>query len=130
MLSITGLFGSEASGVFLDLFRRAINGLPFRIKAFVTDMIAVLIYFPLAKLALILEKLGFDVDVLPLSTYRRHSFYTMRTDALDRFGTRLERRFTRQEIAAMMDAAGLENITFSDRVPYWCAVGYKKPGPD
>jgi len=50
----------------------------------------------------------------------------MRTDALDRFGTRLEQRFTRAEITRMMRDAGLENIRFSDGFPYWCAVGFKK----
>jgi hypothetical protein len=49
----------------------------------------------------------------------------MRTDALDRFGTRLEQRFTKQQIARMMESAGLENIQFSEKVPYWCALGIK-----
>ena len=52
----------------------------------------------------------------------------MRTDALDRFGTRLEQRFTRAEIEAMMRAAGLERIAFSDQAPFWCALGYRKHG--
>ena len=47
----------------------------------------------------------------------------MRTDALDRLGTRLERRFTRAEMEQMMKRAGLSEITFSESVPYWCAVG-------
>jgi hypothetical protein len=49
----------------------------------------------------------------------------MRTDALDRFGTRLEQRFTRDEIKQMMRNAGLENIRFSDSKPFWVAVGFK-----
>jgi len=48
-----------------------------------------------------------------------------RTDALDRFGTRLEQRFTAPEMERMMRAAGLDRITFSDHVPFWCAVGYR-----
>jgi hypothetical protein len=48
----------------------------------------------------------------------------MRTDALDRFGTRLEKRFTRQKMEEMMQKAGLERITFSDTT-FWCAVGYR-----
>ena len=35
----------------------------------------------------------------------------MRTDALDRFGTRLEQRFTRDEIKIMMENAG-QKINF------------------
>jgi len=49
----------------------------------------------------------------------------MRTDSRDRFGTPLEQRFTRSEIKAMMLAAGLEDINFSDRFPFWVAVGKK-----
>ena len=85
-----------------------------------------LVYFPLARTAGLLEKLGLNVESLPLSVYRHHSFYTMRTDALDRFGTRLEQRFTRAQITEMMQSAELENIRFSDGFPFWCAVGFKK----
>ena len=53
-------------------------------------------------------------------------FATMRSGALDRFGTRLERRFTASEISRMMEAAGLERVTFNDSLPFWCAIGYRK----
>lgn len=99
---------------------------PFWVKHTVTLAIAATVYFPLAKLSLFAEALGLTVDAFPLSAYRRRSFYTMRTDALDRFGTRLEQRFTRQEISRMMEQAGLTQIVFSDAVPFWCAVGYRQ----
>ena len=67
-----------------------------------------------------------DVHSFPLSNYRNKSFYTMRTDALDRFGTKLELRYTRNEIEEMMISAGLIEIIFSNSTPYWCAVGIKK----
>ena len=111
---------------FSELFRRTISVMPFGLKKVVTDGIAVTVYFPLAKIAALLEKTGANVESFPLSVYRHHSFYTMRTDALDRFGTRLEQRFTRAEITEMMTKAGLENIEFSDGFPFWCAVGFKK----
>ena len=76
----------------------------------------------------VLEKMGVDVDSFPLSSYRNRSFYSMRTDALDRFGTRLEKRFTRKQIAEMMENAGFERIVFSDS-PCWCAIGYRKQQP-
>jgi hypothetical protein len=50
----------------------------------------------------------------------------MRTDALDRFGTRLERRFTRSEVVEMMQRAGLERVDVSSQMPYWCAIGYRR----
>jgi hypothetical protein len=62
----------------------------------------------------------------PLSIYRDRSFYVMRNDALDRFRTPLERRFTRQEIAGMLLAAGLRDIRFRESAPYWCAVGTRQ----
>lgn len=72
-----------------------------------------------------LERRGVDVGSIPLSNYRNKSFYVMRTDSLDRFGTRLEQRFTRAEILNMMSNAGLECVSFREEAPYWCALGYK-----
>ena len=50
----------------------------------------------------------------------------MRTDALDRFGTRLEKRFSKKQIREMMEKAGLEKINFSNNIPFWLAIGTKK----
>jgi hypothetical protein len=50
----------------------------------------------------------------------------MRTDAYDRFCTRLEQRFTRQQIEQMLSAAGFDRVRFSAQEPYWCAVGIKR----
>jgi len=108
-----------------DGVRRGLSRLPFRLKSAITDTIAFAVYWPLARAARMAERRGVDVENWPLSAYRTLSFYSMRTDALDRFGTRLEHRMTRAEIEAMMTKAGLRDIRFSDRVPYWCAVGYR-----
>lgn len=108
-----------------ELARAAISAMPNGMKHFLTDMIALTIYWPLARLAWCGERLGFDVRNLPLYGYRDYGLYTMRTDARDRFGTPLEQRFTREEIRAMMSAAGLVDIVVSDDEPYWCAVGVK-----
>jgi SAM-dependent methyltransferase len=108
-----------------DFARRVIHHLPFRLKQVVTDIIAIFIYFPFARISKFLEKLGFDVSKIPLSYYRNHTFYTLRTDSLDRFGTPLENRFTRVQIKDMMEKSGLTNIRFFDYQPYWCALGIK-----
>ncbi len=50
----------------------------------------------------------------------------MRTDAHDRFGTRLEKRFTKKKIKEMMQEAGLTDIQFSPKEPFWVAVGIKQ----
>jgi ubiquinone/menaquinone biosynthesis C-methylase UbiE len=111
-----------------DVFRRIISASPYRIKLFLTQIIALVVYLPLSRLALLFESLGLNVNNFPLSDYRDKSFYTLRTDALDRFGTRLESRYTKKQILEMMLAAGLEDIEFSNASPYWCAVGYKIKG--
>jgi SAM-dependent methyltransferase len=109
-----------------DLMRRGISLWPFPLKYLITQAIAIFVYYPLAKAARLFDHLGFPVDAFPLSIYRNRGLYTMRTDALDRFGTRLENRFTRVHIRQMMEDAGLERIEFSDYPPYWCSIGYKK----
>lgn len=109
-----------------DRLRRVIHRLPSGPKHVLTDALALLVYLPLARLSRLLERMGMDVSSIPLSYYRDHSWYTMRTDSRDRFGTPLEQRFTRMQVRQMMEAAGLENIGFSDRAPFWCAVGFRK----
>jgi hypothetical protein len=76
-----------------------------------------------SRAALLAETLGADVASFPLAYYRKRSFYTLRTDALDRFGTRLEQRFSKDQIRRMMEDAGLTQIEFSSGAPFWCAVG-------
>ena len=109
-----------------DILRRMIYRLPPGIKHVVTDIIAIMVYFPLSQLSRILDIAGVNVHNIPLSYYRNHTFYTMRTDSRDRFGTPLEHRFTKSQIKFMMKKAGLKSIVFSDKAPYWCAVGIKK----
>jgi SAM-dependent methyltransferase len=108
-----------------DIARQALSRAPFGLKKLVTSGIAATVYYPLARAALLLERAGKNVNSIPLSPYREWSFYSMRTDALDRFGTRLEHRFSRADIRAMMERCGLSNIQFSDEVPYWVAIGRK-----
>jgi SAM-dependent methyltransferase len=108
-----------------DAGRRIISNLPFIAKLPISQLIAISVYLPLARLSLFIEKTGFDVSNLPLSYYRNKSFYCMRTDALDRFGTKLERRFTKTEICKMMTQAGLIDVRFNDREPFWVAVGIR-----
>ena len=108
-----------------DLLRRIVSKMPYKLRYVTSQIISIIVYLPLARFALFLEKLNFNVSNFPLSSYKNLSFYTMRTDALDRFGTRLEQRFTRNEIKNMMQNAGLENIEFSNSKPFWVAVGNK-----
>jgi SAM-dependent methyltransferase len=109
-----------------DLLRRLISSLPHLVRYWISQFLAAAVYLPLARTAKMLERAGCNVAHFPLSAYRNYTFYTMRTDALDRFGTRLEQRFTRREVIDMMERAGLDRITVSANEPFWCAVGYRR----
>jgi SAM-dependent methyltransferase len=108
-----------------DFVRKALSRLPFGLRYGVSQIIAAVVYYPLARFAAIADARGVNVKSFPLAAYRHLSFYSMRTDALDRFGTRLENRFTRAEIFAAMTRAGLTDVSFSEQAPYWCAVGIR-----
>lgn len=108
-----------------DAVRKVTSQLPAPAKHRVADLLAATVYWPLTRIAKAADLAGLDSSNIPLSSYRDKSFYTMRTDALDRFGTRLEQRFTRSEIQEMMRSAGLTDICFSDDLPFWCACGVK-----
>jgi len=109
-----------------DGVRRPVSRAPFLLKRVVTTVIAATVYWPLARTAKLLSAMGRDVDVVPLSIYRDAPFYIMRNDALDRFATRVEWRFTASQIRSMMEAAGLVDIRFRPSAPYWCAVGTRR----
>lgn len=108
-----------------DVLRRKISRMLHSQRYAFSQAFAFAVYLPLARAALLAEKLGINVEKIPLSQYRNNSFYTMRTDALDRFGTQLEKRFTKIEMQQMMERTGLENIVFSE-TSFWTAVGFKK----
>ncbi len=113
-----------------DLVRRVVCRLPSGVRYPISQVLAAVVYWPLARLAAPGERAGLRVDGWPLAFYRGRSFYTMRTDALDRFGTPIEHRMARDEIARVMASAGLERIRFSDRPPFWCAIGYRSASPE
>lgn len=108
-----------------DLGRRWVSTLPHSTRRRITTVIAALVYWPLSRAAALLEKVGAKVSNIPLSGYRFSSFYSLRTDAFDRFGTPLEHRFSRAEIKQMMQDCGLTDVQFRNDVPYWVACGRK-----
>lgn len=105
-----------------DMLRRHLSRAPHRVKLAVTSVIAVVVYLPLARAAALARRAGLRAEAFPLAYYADRSLYTMRTDAYDRFGTRLEQRFTREQIAGMLTRSGFEDVHFSDSEPFWCAV--------
>ena len=109
-----------------NFIRFFISKLPKFLKFLICDVIALIVYYPFARFVLLSEKFGLTIKNFPLHFYRSKSFYSMRTDARDRFGTPLEKRFSKKEIHKMMQISGLEKITFRKNAPFWTAIGYKK----
>ena len=109
-----------------DIFRIIISRMPFFIKSKICDLIAFLVYFPLSRISKIFRNFGFNVKNFPLSFYSNKSIYVLRNDALDRFGTKIEQRLSKQQITDLLKQTGFNNISFSDEEPYWCAISYKE----
>ena len=63
---------------------------------------------------------------MPLSAYNNKSFFVRRNDALDKFGTKLEQRFSKKQVLEMMQHCGLENIIISPLTPFYHAIGKKR----
>lgn len=109
-----------------ELLRFFISKLPFKFKKIICLIIATTIYFPLAYLSKAIKYFGLNNELLPLGQYYDKSFYVMKTDALDRFGTLYEQRYSKVEIKNLLKKNGFKNIKFSKNEPYWHAIAFKK----
>lgn len=108
-----------------DVIRRVLSRSPQAVVGPVSALIAAAVYYPLARSAKFLRHIGFGrlASGLPLSYYADRSFRVMRNDSLDRFGTRLEKRFTRRQVEQLLERAGLEKVHTAEAPPYWHAIG-------
>ncbi|MEO7556115.1 MAG: class I SAM-dependent methyltransferase [Acidimicrobiales bacterium] len=109
-----------------DALRRVISSRPFRQRYWISQAIACVVYWPLARAARMLELVRLPpgaVELVPLAFYRDKPFYVLRNDALDRFGTKVEHRFTQAQMRTLMESAGLTDIEFAETAPFWVAVG-------
>lgn len=111
-----------------DSARKVISKMPFVGRLATSSLIAFIVYLPLARIGSVIDRARMMPPNWPLAHYRHESFHTMRTDALERFGTRLEKRFTRDQIESLLRNAGLVDVIFAKSAPYWCAVGFKGKG--
>ena len=110
-----GLFWASNS------IRWVISRLPYVVRRMIARIIAIVVYLPLARTSKLLSKKGLNVSNLPLHHYADLPFVMLQNDALDRFGTRLEQRFSKKEITEMLGDAGfdLSTLKFSDVEPFW-----------
>ena len=115
--------------VFLlsDPIRNVVSRMPAGLKRFSCDVLATLLYMPFVLTARLFYKIGLEklAKKIPLSDYANKTFFIIRNDTLDRFGTRLEQRFSRKQVEEMMTKAGLQNIIVSPASPFYHAVGQK-----
>ena len=104
-----------------NLLRWVISRLPYAIRRAIAQIIAGTIYLPLARTSKFLRSKGKVVSNFPLHHYADMPFVMLQNDALDRFGTRLEQRFSKKEITEMLGSAGfdLSSLKFSDLEPFW-----------
>ena len=111
-----------------DLIRKVVCRFPAGIKRFVCDILAIVIYMPLVLWVRFLVLIGLRKIAIkmPLSAYNNKSFFVIRNDALDKFGTRLEQRFSKKQVSEMMANCGLENIVISPLSPFYHAIGKKR----
>ena len=110
----------------VSVVRVVVSRFPSKVRSLVADVVAAVIYWPLVKFSRLVEKVGGDPSLVPLFQYRHRSFYVMRNDSLDRFGTRLEKRYSQEEVRDLLEGAGLENVVFSEGPPWWVAVGWRQ----
>jgi uncharacterized protein YbaR (Trm112 family) len=111
----------------VDFARRVTSRAPRPLTRLFSDLVALGVYWPLARLSLALERAGSAkaAAAVPLSWYAHRSFRVMRNDSLDRFGTTLERRYTRAETIELLRSAGLDAPVISSEPPYWHGVGVR-----
>lgn len=112
----------------VNIFRYLISRLPHSIRMILAKVIALVVYLPLSRLSRFQLNRGRDISNIPLHHYAEMPFVMLENDALDRFGTRLEQRFNKEEIASMLIDANfdLSTLSFSDDEPFWTFAIQKK----
>ena len=110
------------------IIRKIVSSMPNRLKKITCDFIALFVYMPfviLTRLFKMFSPKGKVWKKIPLSYYHDKSWNIIKNDALDRFGTPLEQRFSKKELVKILESCGIEDVVVSDGLPYWHAVGRK-----
>jgi ubiquinone/menaquinone biosynthesis C-methylase UbiE len=111
-----------------NAIRKIISRMPKFVKQVLAEVISFVIYLPFVLLARACRSLFPKSDFykkIPLSYYHNKSLTVIRNDSLDRFGTPLEKRFSREEINDMLKIAGFDKIVFSEKTPYWHCIAQR-----
>jgi len=125
-------YNLESRGfIFKNLFalstkvRNKVSKMKSNNKKIVCDLIAIFFYMPFVIMTRILNLFSLDKisKKIPLNDYSNKSFFIIRNDALDRFGTTLEQRFSKKQVIEMMENSGLKEIIVSNGSPFYHAIG-------
>jgi ubiquinone/menaquinone biosynthesis C-methylase UbiE len=110
-----------------DKLRYIVCNFPPKTKKIACDVLAICLYMPPILLGRFFKLLGLKklADSLPLNAYQNRTFFVIRNDSLDRFGTTFDQRFTKKEIETMLTNAGLSDIQIPDEPVHWAAIGRK-----
>jgi ubiquinone/menaquinone biosynthesis C-methylase UbiE len=111
-----------------NLLRYVVCRMPAKPKQLVCDILAVVVYMPFVLWVRLLTIIGCKklASKMPLSAYADKPFFIIRNDALDKFGTSLEQRFSKEQVTTMMRNCGLDEIVISPSSPFYHAVGRKR----
>ena len=112
-----------------NFIRIIISSMPSVLKRLLCDLIAFTIYLPIITFVRLVKSLFPKRNFfkkIPLAYYVNKSLPIIRNDALDRFGTKLEKRYTQVEILALMNKSGLTDVMFSEQEPYWHFIAKKQ----
>jgi hypothetical protein len=110
-----------------NLLRQRVSVLPFKLKKKISLVVAVFVYWPFARISKFLNSIKVNTANIPLHQYADLSLYMMKNDALDRFGTKLEKRYSQDEITNLLLDSGFSStsIKFSTSEPFWTFIAKK-----
>jgi len=95
------------------------------LRSAVTWAITIGVYLPLTSLGHAVRPLGLANKVPLYDFYRGKSLRRIRQDVYDRFFTRIEQRFRKEEILALRDT--FREVVVSDDPPYWHFLCRREP---
>lgn len=96
-----------------------------RLRSTLTWALTIGVYLPLISLGHAVAPLGLANKVPLYDFYRGKSLRRIRQDVYDRFFTRIEQRFRKEEILALRDT--FHEVVVSDDPPYWHFLCRREP---
>ncbi|MBP2677038.1 MAG: class SAM-dependent methyltransferase [Deltaproteobacteria bacterium] len=96
-----------------------------RLRSALTWALTIGVYLPMISLGHAVRPLGLASKVPLYDFYRGKSLRRIRQDVYDRFFTRIEQRFRKEEILALRDT--FREVVVSDDPPYWHFLCRREP---